>query len=452
MKQKLPKIKPRNQDFFITAHYFSTLNKKFKLKKDNFATEEDIQDDVQSEYERQYEERKINIENQKYLIKIYDSNYSELFDKIKNEYYELKEPSLTDRTNKNKLPRVNIGYSEKDKSGFEKFAETNYINQQCMKEFYNKYSKFDSLCRKHPLKNLTPSWAFIKSSNEQRIIPNPLGLVRRGGEVKNLVLSNQKVGDNYMRALSSSLRYSHHLSKLEFSGNRLSSLGTSDLFRSLNNNKDLAYNLRSIDLSDNKIGNNKIDELLQFIQDPKCNIEDLNFYGNFIGDDNIIKICESLAQYVEYRLVTLNLGKNNIHDTSSNSICQMISKCSGLRLLNLSHNWLCNQGATKIIKELSNHYELRILDLSWNCIGDDLTAVPTYEHLVNSELTHPEREFNNFSMNEALSTGKLNLRNNPLLPPIDTTGGKKNKIIKKKIKKLKIPLQFIKNQKKLMKK
>ena len=234
-----------------------------------------------------------------------------------------------------------------------------------------------------------------------------------------------------MKALSNSLRYSHHLNRLEFSGNRLSPLGTSNLFKSLNINKDLAYRLTTIDLSENKIGNNNIDELLQFIQDPKCNIEDLNFYGNYIGDENIIKICDSLGMYIKYRLVKLNLGKNNIHDSCTNSISQMVNKCSGLRVLNLSHNWLHNQSASKIMKELTEHYELRILDLSWNLIGDDLTALPTYEHLVNSEITHPEREFNNYSINEALSTGKLNLRTNPLLPPIDLNKGDKKKDNKK---------------------
>ena len=103
----------------------------------------------------------------------------------------------------------------------------------------------------------------------------------------------------------------------------------------------------------------------------------------------------------------------------------MINKCSGLRVLSLSHNWLHNPGATKIIKTLTAHYELRILDLSWNIIGDDLTALPTYENLVNREITHPERQFNNFSINEALFTGKLHLRNNPLLPPIDAKTDKK---------------------------
>ena len=436
MKQKLPKIKSNSKDIFITSTYFSSLKKKYKMKNEKFLTEQNILEDSENQYEKELEDKKANIDNQRYLIKIYESNYATLFDKIKKEYDESNKVSLETEVGKDniKTPRPNYSYEKKEKSGFEQFNQTKYVNQSCMKEFFNKYSKYDSLSRKHPLNKYTPSWAFIKSSNEEKIIPNPLGLVHRFGSDKDLVISNQKVGDTYMKALSNSLKYSHHLSKLEFAGNRLSSLGTSNLFKSLNINKDLAYKLQAIDLSENKIGNNNINELLQFIQDPKCSIEDLNFYGNYIGDENIIKICNSLAIYIQYKLVKLNLGKNNIHDNCTNSICQMLNKCSGLRILNLSHNWLHNQSASKIIKELTEHYELRILDLSWNMIGDDLTALPTYEHLVNSEITHPEREFNNFSINEAMFTGKLNLRNNPLLPPIDSNKGEKKQDNKKDAK------------------
>ena len=435
MKQKLPMIKTKAKDIHLTSSYFSRLKKRYKLKNEKFLTEENDLEDPENEYQRELEEKKANIENQRYLIKIYESNYQEIYDNLKKEYEESMHPVETEvkkeDINNVKIPRINLSYSKKDKNGFERFDQTNYVSQSCMREFFNKYSKYNSLSRKHPLNNYTPSWAFIKSSTEEKIIPNPLGLLRRSGKEREIKITNQKVGDKYMKALSNSLRYSHHLNRLEFSGNRLSPLGTSNLFKSLNINKDLAYRLTTIDLSENKIGNNNIDELLQFIQDPKCNIEDLNFYGNYIGDENIIKICDSLGMYIKYRLVKLNLGKNNIHDSCTNSISQMVNKCSGLRVLNLSHNWLHNQSASKIMKELTEHYELRILDLSWNLIGDDLTALPTYEHLVNSEITHPEREFNNYSINEALSTGKLNLRTNPLLPPIDLNKGDKKKDNKK---------------------
>ena len=430
MKQKLPKLKIKPKEIFITNSYFANLKRQYRAKTEQLTNEENSIETAENEFEKGLEEKKANIQNQRYLIRMYDNDYSELFDQIKKEYDEASKPATIDQEKLKKeipkIPRISQSHSKKEKNGFNEFNQTNYISQSCMKEFYKKYAKYNSLSRKHPLKDCTPSWAFIKSSNEERIIPNPLGLLRRFGEHNHIDINNQKVGDTYMKALSNSLKcYKQHLTKLEFAGNRLTSSGTSNLFKSLNNNKELAYKLRSIDLSENKIENKNIFELLEFIRDPKCNIEDLNFYGNYIGDENIIKICDSLTMYIEYKLVTLNLGKNNIHDNCTNSICQMISKCSGLRVLNLSHNWIHNQGATKILKELNNHYELRILDLSWNCIGDDLTAIPTYEHLVNSEYTHPERQFNNYSINEALFTGKLNLRNNPLLPPIEQKGDKK---------------------------
>ena len=86
----------------------------------------------------------------------------------------------------------------------------------------------------------------------------------------------------------------------------------------------------------------------------------------------------------------------------TDSIINLFHKCSGLRVFIINHNWLDNNSATKIIKELNNHYELRTLDLSWNCIGDALTSQLTYESIVNRALNHPERLYNNFKLNETL--------------------------------------------------
>ena len=410
---------------FLNCHFSNMLRRmKIRAKEQlKLKTEEDNE-----EYEKKVEEalnsRQTKLENEKHLIKLYESNYSNLFDSLKKEYNKLDDMgnALTENSasvNKNKF---GFSKSKKIKYGFEKFNRTNYVAHSCMKEFYNKYAQYNILTRKHPIENFTPSWAFIKSTKEQKIIPNPLGLVKREGDDRILGINNHKVGDHYMSALSNSLRYSDHLTSLEFSGNRLSYLGVSNLFKSLNENKNLANKLRSIDLSNNKIGKSEIDNLIMFLKDSKCNLEDLNLYGNLLGDENIISICDNLAKYVEYRLSTLNIGKNNIHDKCCDIIVEMLHKCSGLRVFIANHNWLHNVGATKIIKELCTHYELRILDLSWNCIGDDLTSSPAYESLVNKELNHPEKLFNNYALNETLTTLKLNLRRNPLLPPLDSLG------------------------------
>ena len=434
--RSLPKIKSpvkksttKKSETPLNTHHFASLLKKFKLKKlksPNTPTDPNLLEDDDKNIEQQLEMKKTNIENQRYLVKIYETNFSSVFDKIKQDYEESSKTQLgelklfdSSKPNTRNKPKINFTVSKRrdDRSGFEKFNATNYVTQSCMTEFFHKYSKFNTLYRKHPLEKLTPTWAFIKASKEEKIIPNPLGLLNRYGEEDDLNLKYNKVGDNYISAISDSLRYSRHLRNLELNGNRITSKGTFKLFSSLNCNKDLAYNLRKIDLSENKIGNSDIKELLAFIQDSKCNIEDLNFFGNLMGSENCIKICESLANYIEYRLVSLNLGQNNMRDICVNSICQLIAKCSYLRVLILSLNWFGNNTAQKIMKSLSSHYELRILDISWNCIGDDLTKLPTYESLVNKEIKHPEKTFDNFQLNEVLSNKNYVFRSNPLVLP-----------------------------------
>ena len=379
------------------------------------------------------EENQILIDGQKYLIKIYESNYSSKIDEIKSEAPKNNEiniikpaykkifPSIKgDNGNKLETLPSEIRYNSiKKKYGFNKFRNTNYVAPNCMKDFYDKYSKFNTIARKYFYDNNTPSLAFIKSSNEEKIIPNPLGLLRRTGDSDKLDLNYQKVGDDYMTVLSNSLKYSEHINSLDVSGNRLTVGGAEKLFKVLNENKTLAGRLQDINLAENNLGNQDLSDLILFLKDPNAGIENLNLYGNLIGDDNAMKICENLGKYIEHRLTSLNLGKNNIHDKSINTLCNMAKLTSGIRALNLSHNWLHNKSAAQLMRTLNDNYELKVLDLSWNCIGDDLVIIPSFEELVNSEIKHPEKVFDNYALEEALSSFKLNLRRNPLLPPLD---------------------------------
>ena len=387
------------------------------------------------------EEDKILIEGQKYLIKIYESNYDTLIDRIKTESPRTNEINLIKPYFKKKdLPSVSIDENGKEtiqkpvdtvpneirynnafkkKYGFDKFKKTNYIAPSCMRDFYEKYAKFNVTARKYFLENNTPSLAFIKSSDEEKIIPNPLGLLRRTGDIDKLDLNFQKVGDDYITALSNSLKYSEHFNSLDVGGNRLSTGGVERLFKVLNDNKMLSRKLININLSENNLGNQNLSDFILFLQDSYKGIEHLNLFGNLIGDENTTKICDSLGKYIEHRLLSLNLGKNNITDKCCNAICNMAKLCSGLRSLNLSHNWLHNKPAAQIMNTLANNFELKVLDLSWNCIGDDLVEIPSYEELVNSEIKYPNKTFDNFALEEALDSVKLKLRRNPLLPPID---------------------------------
>ena len=439
----------------VKTETFSSILKKMKAgKKAKLKIKTNDQfEDLEKQEQNDPKLHLAKLENQKQLIKLYQSNYTTVFENLKRDF-DINHGLKTESNIKKVKEKFSFSQpkQKRPKYGFEQFNKTSYVNPSCMKEFYDKYSQYNTLVRKHPIKKFTPSWAFIKSTNDQKIIPNPLGLIKRSGDERILGINNQKVGDNYMTALTNSLRYSENLVSLEFGGNRLSSLGVSQIFKTLNENKNLAYKLRTIDLSENHIGKSQIQNLLDFLQDPKCNLEDLNLFGNLLGNENIITICNTIANFVEYKLVSINLGKNNITDSCVDVLVNLLHKCSGLRIFIINHNWLHNPSVTKIMKELGTHYELRILDLSWNCIGDDLTSTPKYESLVNKELNHPERLFNNFALNETLTTLKLNLRRNPLLPPLDAIGGKKPSQDKKKGKQDNAPVKAFVEPKKIQEK
>ena len=246
MKLKLPKIKRResveskeSKDVFITSYFFSNLKKQYKMKEDQLKTE--VIPEGTIEYEKELIKKEDRILNQKQLSDLYATDFSIVLDDLQTSLRESEKfQEISDKNQGNKQ-KVNKIYASE---GFENFNQTKYVNPLGMLEFYNKYSNFNSLYRKYPITKKTPSWVFIESSNKEKIIPNPLGLLRRSGQEKKLVISNQKRGDNYMKVLSDSLKYSKHLNQLELSGNRLSSLGASKLFKSLNLNKDLCYKLR----------------------------------------------------------------------------------------------------------------------------------------------------------------------------------------------------------------
>ena len=423
-----------NQRF--NTHRFSLMMRKFQLKKLAPITNKSLssnryQTDPNELQEMDKEEKKENIENEKSIIKIYESNASEILQKIKDE-------------TKNSIP-----YTIDNRYGFAQFKNTNYVEKNCMKGFYNKYQKFKILNRKQPISKITPSFAFIQSSNEEKIVPNPLGLLQRSGDDTILKMNFQKVGDNYAKALGNSLRYSHHIESIELSNNRLSGNGTSFILKSINENRDLLPKIKEMDLSENKIYDSDITELVNYINDSKCNLEIFNVYGNLLGDENIKLINDALCKFASYKLVYCNFGLNNITNSSINSILEMLNSCNILKTFILSHNKISNNAAGQIIKKLKGHRELKVLDLGWNNIGNNFSKPISYEELVNQNLTDPNRVFNNHLIEEGLMKGKFTYRRNPLLPPLDQKGKAKKEDKKKggekppivEPKKIKEPIQ-----------
>ena len=377
-----------------------------------------------------FEQEKTELEcfkkNPKIINKLYGKDYSYLLEKIKDEL----DNNSTIKIRKRK----------------EYFSKTKYSSLNSVKDFYSKYRKFKLINNKEPIKKFTPSLAFINTCNKEMIIPNPLGLVKRKGDINILNMNNQHVGNRYIKALSSGLEYSDHINSFQLSSNNLNESGTVDLFNSLHVNPTLFENLIKLNLSNNRIGNLGSEELVNFLNNDRCMIEDLNIENNNLKDNNIINITKAIYENKFLRIRKLNLGNNEITDNSSKSIANLINEKKTLVILILRLNNLCNSGATLIMNKIKYLPNLKILDLSWNKIGNDLIKEPLFEEIVTSFPNNAFRKFPNYELNKCYSTMKLEFKKNPYsiidkrkpLINLKKQNNKNNNSIPKKIK-VKIP-------------
>ena len=250
-------------------------------------SEVDSDDEIELEPERyRYKEIKSSNQNEKnkksnsnirknmlYLTELQNSKDDLEFPlPIKN-----KRSNLNDKINNNNIKVLSEEKTEKYKNPFEfkKYSSLNNISH-----FRKVYRNFKNICRKHYVKGDSPSYAFIKSCEKDKIVCNPLGLIKRWGDEGSLDINNQHTGDRYVNCLSSSLKYVKHINTLEMSNNSLTNVSIEKLFDNIKQNDNLVKNLVKLNLSFNNIQEKGISNLINFIEDKSCQLENLNLEGN----------------------------------------------------------------------------------------------------------------------------------------------------------------------------
>ena len=330
--------------------------------------------------------------------------------KITNNY-NLKKIKIFDQKTKQKNPFNFTRYSSLDNIG----------------RFHGLYRDFKNICRKHYINEKSPSYSFIKSCDKERIICNPLGLLKRKGDQHTLELNNQHTGNEFINCLSSGLKFTNNLNNLEMSNNRLTQDGIEKFFYNIKQNDSFIKNLLKLNISFNNIGELGVEKLINFIEDKNCQLESLNIEGNNLGDKNINKLCICISQYIWNKITYFNAGKNKITKNSEEGLLPLTEKCSELVVLILRNNQIDNNLGTKLIINLNKLYSLKVFDISWNLIGSHLVYPFLYEEAVNF---HPNQKnlYNNFELDKIKTLMKMNFHQNPLLPIADKNAqGKANK-------------------------
>ncbi len=337
-----------------------------------------------------FKEEEEDIESKKLKIDLYNCNgvFEQLYDFVYSEDKTKCEAYQTD------------------------FNKTTYNSIGSFSQFYSKLQKFSEYKRKDILNKKTPSFTLMSALKDNNLIPNPRGILNRNGQENVININNMKMGDEYVKCLSKSLKIADHLTELHLSGNRLTNQGITPLLSSINDNNNLSKKISVLDLSFNKLGRQGILTLIELIQNSNCELSHLNLEANCLGNQLISMLLDEIIRNLPDKIKYLNLGQNNINDDICLVLANLVDQCCFLQVLILYWNQLKNYGASQIISKLKNHKEIKVIDLGWNLIGANLLEQPTRDEMYklgkeDIQLLNLELEEIRHNM-EILSKKKLN--------------------------------------------
>ena len=95
------------------------------------------------------------------------------------------------------------------------FNTTRFSEAKAFKIFYSKMRKDNEIIRKGGSSIKTPSFNLIRAAKKYNVVPNPVGVVKRKGEINKMEMRNRLCGDNYVKCLCESLKISEHITEIK---------------------------------------------------------------------------------------------------------------------------------------------------------------------------------------------------------------------------------------------
>ena len=333
---------------------------------------------------------------------------------------ELKEYKVPNAINKKYFDKINI-YNKRGIMKFIYFPEMieisfinkefyNFINQRFPKRiplikksfqtlkkeiFFHFSEDFRFILRKNSSYTAEITKKMVESSSfeyfpKMRVKKFFFNKMKSNPEIKKLYLANSEIGKKSMKYLSYYFSNKNcNITEIDLSGNKING----DILKPLKKNSNVELDYLNIDkcildsrtftlLSELKIkklsliNNNIDDELISKIINN--NINEINLSHNYISNEGIFNICKNLPN-----LMKLNLANNNICDLSLLYISLYIKGQNNTKLvsLNLKDNKITITGMItflssleKINKSNKNICLLKKLNLSGNLL--DLVPIP----------------------------------------------------------------------------
>jgi Ran GTPase-activating protein (RanGAP) involved in mRNA processing and transport len=238
------------------------------------------------------------------------------------------------------------------------------VGNEAKLEFYETFIHLPLFTQRNRAENLedTPNVLYLEEINKQKLCPEPFGIVRRKGPSNQLDIHEFGMGDEYAKAFSEAIGIVKDIQTLNLRANRLTDKGVVNILAKLT-----SANIKSIVLSENRLGFKSVECLGRVLYSVDCQIKILELENIHLGERELSSLIRSIS---ENKTVTkLCLAKNNIGEGCGSALKDLLRYNSVIKYLDLHWNVLGKGGLADFCEGLTENESLRHLDLSWNSLG-----------------------------------------------------------------------------------
>jgi len=143
------------------------------------------------------------------------------------------------------------------------------------------------------------------------------------------------------KAIADALLVNGALTSLDISNNRMGDDGVKPICEALKQNSSLkALDLNASQTSGGVIGPQGAQYLADMLSVNGA-LTALNLSSNYLGDEGVSAVCEAIQSNKETKLASLHMGKNRFGPVGAKSVAAMVAVTGVLTSINLSNNVLC---------------------------------------------------------------------------------------------------------------